>query len=51
MKQIIAFEHRCLRCGHVWRSLNERPGVCSRCKHYAWDTPPKKRREAVKKEE
>lgn len=48
-KEITAYEHTCLRCGFVWRSLNERPGVCARCRSYRWETPSK-RRQAAKKE-
>lgn len=42
MTQASDVEKRCLRCGYTWRSFKERPGVCPRCKSYAWDRPYKR---------
>jgi predicted Zn-ribbon and HTH transcriptional regulator len=39
-------ECKCLRCGHTWRSMIERPRVCPRCKSYVWDKPFKRKRRA-----
>ncbi len=37
------YEHTCLMptCGHVWRSQQESPAVCVRCKSYKYDEVPK----------
>ena len=35
--QVDIFEHTCQRCGMVWRSQNEAPRVCTRCKSYLWE--------------
>lgn len=28
--------HKCLRCGYEWKTLNENPKVCPKCKSYYW---------------
>ncbi len=43
-------EKTCLRCGHKWLSLHERPKVCPRCKSYQWDKPPRERLAARQQE-
>ncbi len=46
-------EYACLRCGHEWRAMFNRPAVCPKCKSYSWDEPPKrtvKRRQVAQEE-
>jgi predicted Zn-ribbon and HTH transcriptional regulator len=31
--------HRCLRCGHEWRSRLARPTTCPQCRNPYWDRP------------
>ena len=38
-------EKKCLRCGHEWKSILDRPKTCPRCKRYDWDPSPGPRRE------
>ena len=28
----------CVRCGHAWRRLTNKPKMCPRCKSRYWDT-------------
>ena len=39
---------RCVRCGHEWESVVEKPRVCPRCKSYEFDKP-RKRGKGVKR--
>jgi len=41
-------KHACLRCGHKWTSIKEKPVVCPRCKSYKYDKPKEKPSKAKK---
>jgi predicted Zn-ribbon and HTH transcriptional regulator len=34
---------KCVRCGHDWESVKEKPRVCPRCKSYGWQAPWRKK--------
>jgi len=35
--QVTVYQHKCLRCGQTWESLNPHPLRCGKCKSPYWD--------------